>query len=80
MKLTNAEIIAIEASKRGYSYNGSNIKTYGEWLKLGCQVKQGQKAFIMTYLWNSGMNRKTLQGLFTVEQVTKIPTKNLIMV
>jgi len=79
--MSNAEIITLEANKRGYNYNGSNIKTYGEWLKLGHQVKQGQRAFIKTYLWNSGVNRrKTLQGLFTLEQVTKITSKDLIMV
>ena len=79
--MSNAEIIALEASKKGYNYNGRNIDTYGEWLKLGHQVKQGQRAFIKTYLWTNGVNRrKTLQGLFTLEQVTKIHTKSLIMV
>jgi len=79
--MSNAEIIALEANKRGYNYNGSNIKTYGEWLNLGYQVKQGQRAFAKTYLWTSGTNRrKTLQGLFTLEQVTKITSKDLIMV
>jgi len=79
--MSNAEIITLEAGKKGYNYNGSNIKTYGEWLKLGHQVKQGQRAFAKTYLWTNGANkRKTLQGLFTLEQVTKIHTKSLIMV
>ena len=71
--MSNAEIIALEANKKGYEYNGSNIKTYGEWLKVGHQVKQGQRAFVKTYLWTSGVNkRKTLQGLFTLEQVTLV--------
>ena len=79
--MSNAEIITLEANKKGYDYNGSNIKTYGEWLYSGHQVKQGQRAFIKTYLWTNGVNRrKTLQGLFTLEQVTKIHTKSLIMV
>ena len=79
--MSNQEIIALEASKKGYNYNGSNIYTYGEWLKLGYQVKQGQRAFIKVYLWTNGVNRrKTLQGLFTLEQVTKITSKDLIMV
>ena len=71
--MSNAEIITLEANKKGYEYNGSNIKTYGEWLKVGHQVKQGQRAFVKTYLWTSGVNkRKTLQGLFTLEQVTLV--------
>jgi hypothetical protein len=79
-RLTNAEIIALEANKRGYNYNGSNIHTYKEWLDLGHQVKQGQTAFIKTYLWNSGTNRrKILQGLFTIEQVVKVNAKDLIL-
>lgn len=81
MRLTNAEIIAIEANKRGYSYNGSNIHTFRDWELKGYAPIRGQKAFMKVYLWNNGTNRrKTLQGLFTVEQVTKIPTKELIFV
>lgn len=79
-RLTNTEIITQEANIMGYNYNGSNIHTYAEWLRLGYQVKQGQKAFIKTYLWNSGVNKKTLQGLFTVDQVVKVATKDLILV
>ena len=79
--MSNQEIIVVEASKKGYNYNGSNIYTYPEWLNSGYQVKQGQRAFIKTYLWTNGVNRrKTLQGLFTIEQVTKITSKDLIMV
>jgi len=79
--MSNQEIIALEASKKGYNYNGSNIKTYGEWINSGYQVEQGQRAFIKVYLWTNGVNRrKTLQGLFTLEQVTKITSKDLIMV
>lgn len=79
--MSNHEIITQEASKRDYYYNGSNIHTYSEWLELGYVPARGQRAFIKTRLWTKGVNRKkVLIGLFTIEQVTKVVTKDLISV
>lgn len=81
MRQTNEQIIALEASKKNYTYNGSNIDTYPNWVKRGYQVKLNQKAFIKTHLWTSGVNkRKTLQGLFTIDQVTKVNAEYLMLV
>jgi len=71
--MSNQEIITLEANKKGYNYNGSNIYTYPEWSKRGYKPMKGQRAFVKTYLWTNGVNRrKTLQGLFTLEQVTLV--------
>lgn len=79
--MSNTEIITLEASKKGFSYNGNNIHTYKEWSDLGYQVKYGQRAFIKTRLWSQGLNRrKILVGLFTSDQIVKATTKDLILV
>jgi len=71
--MSNQEIIALEASKKGYEYNGNNIYTYPEWSKRGYKPMKGQRAFCMTHLWTNGINRrKILVGLFTLEQVTLV--------
>jgi len=78
---TNHEIISIIANAKGFDYNGENIFTYADWLVKGFRVIKGERAFSTTYLWTKGINRrKTLQSLFTINQVIKIHTKELIMV
>jgi hypothetical protein len=77
--MSNHKIIAQEASKRGYNYNGLNLDTYYNWVKRGYQVKLGQKAFIKTRLWSQGINkRKILVSLFNIEQVLEIKNKELV--
>jgi len=71
--MSNAEIIATEANKKGYDYNGSNLLSFYEWSKKGYKPIKGQKAFIKPYLWTLGVNRrKKIVALFTNEQVIKI--------
>ena len=77
----NQEIIYIIAKSKGFVYNGENIFTYAEWLAKGFRVIKDERAFFTTYLWTKGINRrKTLQSLFTSDQVVKVYTKALIMV
>ena len=69
-KLSNIEIIAIEASKKEYIYNGENIFTFAQWEKRGFGVKNGQKAFIKTRLMSQGENPRSIPvSLYTIEQV-----------
>jgi len=78
---SNHEIIYIIAKSKGFVYNGENIFTYADWLAKGFRVIKGERAFSTTNLWTKGINRrKTLQSIFTIDQVVKIYTKELIMV
>ena len=77
----NAEIIEHEAIKNGFNYDGNNIHTFVEWRDKGYFPVRGQKAFIKIYLWTKGENRrKTLVGLFTIEQVEKLTRMELVVV
>lgn len=79
--MSNHDIITQEALRKGYNYNGSNIHTWAEWSDLGYVPAKGQRAFIKTRLWTKGVNkRKVLVGLFTIDQVVGITSKNLISV
>ena len=70
MRLTNEEIIAIEAFRKGYVFNGENIFTFGEWERRGFAVKNGEKAFIKTRLMSQGENPRSIPvSLYTKEQV-----------
>jgi len=78
---SNQEIIYIIAKSKGFVYNGENIFTYPDWLAKGFRVIKGERAFSTTYLWTKGINRrKTLQSIFTIDQVVKVRRKELIMV
>jgi len=70
---SNQEIIASEASFKDFPYDGNNILSYDDWRKKGYSPIRGQKAFIKTYLWTLGENRrKKIVGLFTSEQVQRV--------
>ena len=79
---SNQEIITWEASKKGFNYTGDNLFTYGEWLCQGYRPVRGQRAFIKTYLWTLSREnkKKTLVGLFTIEQVERLARGESIVV
>jgi len=73
---TNYEIISIIANAKGFSYNGENVHTWNEWKEKGFSVIKGEKAFIQTYLWTKGINKRFVPAiLFNVNQVVKIRSK-----
>lgn len=84
MRLTNKEIIALEATKKGFDYTGNNLHTFVEWKDQGYTVIRGQRAYIKTRLWTQGINKRLIPNqLFRVDQVTKVNKINhssLVMV
>lgn len=48
---TNHQIITEEANMIGFEYDGSNLKTFAEWKKVGMSVKKGEKATLKVGLW-----------------------------
>jgi hypothetical protein len=72
----NHEIITQAASQKNFIYNGNNLHTYGEWLQLGYVPTKGQRAFIKTRLWSTGINKRLKSvALFRDDQVVKITPK-----
>jgi len=71
--MSNLEIILSESLKKNFTYTGDNLHTYGEWLAKGMHVIKGQKSFIKTRIWSSGVNRRKIPGnFFTIDQVLKM--------
>ena len=58
--MTNQQIIheTIQFLGSDFPYDGTNLKTYNEWQKVGFQVERGQKAFIMVKLWKQVDKKK----------------------
>ena len=84
--MTNSEIISTQSMLIGFPYNGSNLKTYQEWKKLGYQVQRGEKATLQTKLWkvtqkknDKGEKEKRMYmvnaSLFSDKQVKRIEVK-----
>lgn len=48
---TNFEIIDEACEAIGFEYDGSNLKTFQEWKKIGYSVQKGEKAFLKVELW-----------------------------
>lgn len=71
-KLTNQEIITIEAFQKGFNYTGDNLYTFVEWHEQGYSIVKGQKAFITTRLWSKGINKRLrVMYLFKHDQVIR---------
>lgn len=49
--MTNVEIIETTAAMMGFEYDGSNLRTFAEWKKVGYSVKKGETAFMKVDLW-----------------------------
>lgn len=101
--MTNLEIVAHEAiankiytkeqiESMATTMQDFGLHTYGEWRKMGYQVRKGEKAKIATHLWKKTskktMNKETGKEekkskfylckayLFTRDQVEKIEEEN----
>jgi len=73
MSKSNHEIITLAAKQKNFPYNGNNLHTYGEWLQLGYVPTKGQRAFIKTRLWSTGINKRLKPAaLFKDDQVVRI--------
>ncbi len=51
--MTNFEIITTYIEENGidFDYDGSNLQTFQQWKKDGCNVKKGETAFLKIDLW-----------------------------
>jgi len=68
----NHEIITQAAAKKGFTYDGNNLHTFAEWERKGFSVKNGEKAFIKTKIWSTGINTRLIPCcLYTNNQVIK---------
>jgi len=81
MPKSNHEIITQAAARKGFTYDGNNIRTVGEWKELGYSIIKGQKAFLTLRLESSGVNKRLRTFvMFRSDQVRKSKVKSLITV
>jgi hypothetical protein len=65
--MTNFEIIAEVAETMEFDYDGSNLKTFAEWKKLGYQVKKGETAFLKANIWRKSTKKEEIKNEETGE-------------
>lgn len=66
--MTNFEIIGEVAETIGFDYDGSNLKTFAEWKKIGYQVKKGEKAFLKANIWQKSTKKEEIVNEETGEK------------